>query len=117
MIRANDAAVAPYLNNVRIVYHPSVFLIRLLNDIDALDERRKESHVDGFTKILEYNRSFLRRVVPLGDGKVALESRLDLLTIRAEGGSDTNVVYRYVSLKNPVATHDMCLSKATYGLW
>lgn len=53
VIRADDTAIAPDLDDVREVNHPSILLIGLIDDVDPLDERAQKGDVDGFAQVFE----------------------------------------------------------------
>jgi len=53
VVRADDTAIAPDLDHVWEVDHPSIFLVGLIDDVDPLDERAQECDVHGFTQVFE----------------------------------------------------------------
>ncbi len=53
VIRADDTAIAPDLDDVREVDHPSILLVGLIDDVNPLDEGAQECDVDGFAQVFE----------------------------------------------------------------
>lgn len=53
MVRADDTAIAPDLDHVRKVDHPSILLIGSIDDVNPLDERAQKGDVDGFAQVFD----------------------------------------------------------------
>lgn len=99
MVRADNTAIAPDLDDVREVDHPSIFLISLIDDVDPLDERAQNCDIDGFAQVFEQGFLLFSRAGPFREGKVAVKCCFDLFTVPTEGGSDADVVYHWQNLR------------------
>ena len=73
MVGTDDTAVAPYLHDVPEIDAPSVLLVGLIDDVNALRKRSKECRVDGVAELLQYLGLLVIGPMPLLKGKAAVE--------------------------------------------
>ena len=93
VVGTNNAAIAPNLDHIGKIDHPSILFIGLVNDIDPLDERAQERDIDCLAQVFEQAFPLLFRACPFREREMAIKSGFDLLPLTPEGRSEADIIY------------------------